>query len=256
MKRLALALALPALVVGSGCIVTSDHHAEGSLDVAWWFIRTKANGTPTTNSYSCAQAGVDSVGLSFSSGPSTTVPCTAGGFDGAVITAIPAGSQTVTITGYRGSIALYSTQFTVNIPGAGTDVLDANVYGLFDDLDVNALFRTWNGAPGWGTCAAAGVSGLTYSIVDYAGYVIASGSVSCTDPAGVSFTGNQGLDRDIYTIRMQGFPSAGPETFDSATTAVTPTCDGQAFSHYGTDTGAAGWYVYLYDVTGNATLCP
>ena len=266
MKRLALAVS--TMLLGSGCIVSSNNPAPavptGAVDASWIFVRTKAN--TSTVSYSCGLAGIDTVGLDFSSGWSTQVACSNGGFDGATIGGVPAGAaQTVTVTGYRSGHALYASQFTgVDVPVGGATPLSASVYGLYDDLNVNALFRSYSGAyvSSWTTCAGSGVAKLTYSIQDYAGTYVAVGTVNCTDPyaPGVSFTGNAGLDRDTYTIRMQGFPSGSSvETFDSATTYFGSTsanyCSGQPFNHYGPNIGTGAWNVTLYDITGNSTLC-
>jgi hypothetical protein len=97
------------------------------------------------------------------------------------------------------------------------------------------------------------VEEFTYALVDWAGTVVASGTVSCTDPAGVSFRAGQALDRDLYAVRMQGFvsPTATEADFDSASTVFA--CAAQEFAHYGVDDS---WDVWLYDVTANPTLCP
>ncbi len=248
MKRLALLLA--ATVLGTGCIVVDDDPVpSGRLDVTWSFVRTKYD--LSTVNYGCARAGVDSVTLSFSRGGSRTFACAPGG---ASQVSVEAGSQSVTVTGYRGAVPLYSSQFTVNVPQNGTAPLAAAVYGIPGDMTIWAHFREWNGADvGWSTCALAGVTTLTWSLVDYGGTVIDTSSMACTNPAGVTYAGASALDRDTYTIRMQGFPPTGPETFDSATTQVAPTCSGQPFNHYGS---AGDWDVILYAVDLNPTFCP
>lgn len=256
MKRIALVLA--AALLGTGCIVVDDDDPVrvpvGTLDAAWWFVRTKAD--TTTVSYTCADAGIDSVTIAYSRGGSANFPCRTGAFEGAVHTAAPVGSQTVTLTAFRGSAALYQSSFNVTIAQDATLRLDADLWGIPDDLDIYANFVEWNGAPGWASCGTAVVTTLTWSLVDWFGTVVDQGSAPCTNPAGVSYRGAQALDRDQYTIRMQGFPSGGPpETFDSATTAVTPTCDGQAFDHYGPSLDPFAWDVLLYWVDDNLTFC-
>lgn len=252
MKRLALVLA--AAVLGAGCVSSSSPPPPaGNVDFSWSFVRTLATGATTT--YGCNLAGIDNVVVAFPGG-TVQVNCADAAGDGALVAGITPGTQTVTVTGQRGSHALYSGQTTVTVYDGQNTPASVQAYGIQSDLDVNAYFLAYNGGPGWSTCANAGVSTLTYSLVDYASTVVASGSVSCTDPAGVSFVGAYGLDRDNYAIRMRGL-SGSSVTFDSATEYVSPTCSGQAFNHFGTDTGGYAWNVDLYDITLNGTnLCP
>jgi len=250
MKRIAFVLA--AALLGTGCVVTTTDDPVGTLDVAWWFVRTKHD--TTTLSYTCAQAGIDSVVVSSTRGWSRDLPCDGGALDGAVFSAL-AGTQTLTLTGYRGPAALYRSVFNVTIVEGATEPLDADLWGIPDDLDIYAWFVDRDGFDvGWSTCALAGVATLSWSLVDWAGTVVDSHSAACTNPAGVSYSGASALDRDQYAIRVQGFPSGSiVETFDSATTRVAPACDGQAFNHYGPGVGT--WDVWLYDVSTNLTLC-
>jgi len=250
MKRIAFAIA--AALLGTGCIVTTSDEPVGTLDVAWWFVRTKHD--TTTLSYTCAMAGIDRVAVSSTRGWSDSAPCDAGPVDGALFTAFT-GSQTLTFTGYRGGAALYESVFNVTVVEGATTILDADLWGIPDDLDIYARFVDSDGFDvGWSTCALAGVATLSWSLVDWAGTVVDSHSAACTNPAGVSYSGASALDRDQYAIRVQGFPSGSiVETFDSATTRVAPACDGQAFNHYGPGVGT--WDVWLYDVSTNLTLC-
>jgi hypothetical protein len=246
-------------LLGSGCLVTSvDNGPVGSLDLGWSFVRTRHDGT-TVPPYSCAVAGVDNVVLSVA-GFDLAAPCADAQGDGGLFSSIPAGSQTIVVTGRRGGVALYRSQFNVTVLADQTTSRSLQVLGIPDELDVYALFRDAGGANvGWSTCAQAGVATLGYRLVDWADTTVASGTVACTDPAGLSFAGAGAgsLDRDNYAIRLQGFPAASStETFDSATTAVSPTCSGQAFDHYGFDVGVAAKDVTLYDVSSNVTVCP
>lgn len=259
MKRIALLLA--AATLGTGCIVVDDDDhtpgPTGTLDMTWFFIRTKHDAS--TVSYTCADAGVNTVVVSYGAGGSRTFACDNGAYDGVVDTLAPAGSQTVTLTAYRGAAALYQSFFNVVVPENATVLLDADVWGIPDDLDVYARFLDRHGVAEWTTCAAAGVTTISWSLVDWAGTVVDSNSHACTNPAGVSYRGAAAIDRDQYVIRMQGFPATGPEDFDSASTqlsAMNPVaCDGQAFDHYGTSVDAFAWDVWLFLVEDNATLC-
>jgi hypothetical protein len=254
MKRLALVLA--AAVLGTGCHSSSPAYTPPptGVDFAWSFVRVKADGS-TASPYGCTTAGVDNVIVSFP-GADVQVPCADSAGDGALIVDVSTGTYAVTITGRRGSAALYSGQTTVTVVAGQVTSTSPQVYGIPDDLDIYAHFLNQTGTGGWATCALANVATLGYAIVDWAGTVVASGTTPCTDPAGLSFTGASALDRDNYVIRLQGFePSATTEAFDSATTAVSPTCSGQAFNHFSADTGAYGWDVDLFDVTANGTIC-
>lgn len=254
MKRLALVLA--AAVLGTGChsssVYTPPPPPPTGVDLAWSFVRTLANGS-TVSPYGCTQAGIDNVIVSFP-GANVQVPCADSAGDGALIVDVSPGTQTITITARRGSAALYSGQTTVAVVSGQVTTGSVQALGIPDDLDIYAHFLNQNGTSGWATCALAAVNSLGYSIVDWAGTVVASGTTPCSDPAGLSFTGSNALDRDNYVIRLQGFTGASAD-FDSATTAVAPHCSGQAFNHFSNDTAAFGWDVNLYDVTANATLC-
>jgi hypothetical protein len=255
MKRIAFAAAAAALL-GTGCIshTTTTNvtpPSTGAVNFGWSFIRWIAD-TNTTVPYTCQQAGIDNVIVSFSVGGDVQVPCADASGDGALINGVAAGTQTVVVTGLRGCAALYSAQTTVTVGVGQTTSAPVQVSGIPNDLAVYAHFRGQSGAnTGWATCFDAGVTSLDYTIVDWANTVVASGTVSCTDPAGVSFLGNGGLDRDNYAIRMRGFnPSFTAPTFDSASPASSPACNGQAFNHFGND----AWDVVLYDVT-SGTSC-
>lgn len=253
MTRLVLALVTVGLV-GTGCDGSSDA-PRGSLDVSWSFIRTTFD--TSTFRYGCDAAGVDSVVVTFGRGGSVTLPCWSGAVEGGLVQRAPAGAQVVTLTGYRGSAALYETSFDVAIPERGTVSLVADVFGIPDDLDIYAWFLDPDGIDlGWSTCALAGVSTLSWSLVDWAGTVVDSAEFPCTEPPGVSYRGASALDRDQYAIRMQGLGPTGTLEFDSATTRVAPTCSGQPFDHLGPSVGNFAWDVLVFDVVGNATLCP
>jgi hypothetical protein len=252
MKRLALVLAAVS-VLGTGCFVASDP-PSGSVDLAWRFIRVLPDGS--TVAYGCATGdGVDSVVVTFGTGAGRQVPCQDNVGDGALISGVHAGTQTMVVTGRRAGVDIYSSQFNVAVQSGTTTPLDLDVYGIPDDLDILAELVTPTGGASYASCNAAGVSGFTYRVVDSAGTVMATGSLGCTTGLpGLSFRGNQALDRDTYTIRLQA-PATGAVVFDSATTAVSPACSGQPFGHTGVDTGTNAWRPLVYDITGNGTVC-
>jgi hypothetical protein len=261
MKRIAFAAAAAALL-GTGCISSSPPPPpppSGAVDVGWSFIRYKADFSTVT--YGCDVAGVDSVLVTFQVDGPVQVACKDAAGDGAFIQGISPGTQTFTVTGRRGGVALFSSApVTVTVAvGQTTSVPDVQAHGIQDDLAVYANFLgRYGGDQGWASCYLANVSTLDYVIADYANTVVASGTVSCTDPAGISFIGASALDRDNYVIRMRGFaPGQQVESFDSATTALAPTCDGQAFDHLGQSApNPDAWDVLLFDTTLNSTVCP
>ncbi len=259
MKRIALAAA--AALLGTGCISSNTTTYvpppnTGAVDFGWSFVRYDATANPIAT-YGCLQAGIDTVVISFQVGGDVTMPCADASGDGALVTGVAPGTQTVFVTGYRGRHALYQSQNTTLTVATGqtTAVHGVQALGMADNLAVYANFVSRTGAVGYATCAAAGVASIDYVIADWANTTVASGRVDCSDPAGVSFAGNNALDRDQYVIRMRGFTTTTGqvEDFDSATTAVAPTCSGQAFNHYGANDA---WDVSLYDVTQNTTFCP
>jgi hypothetical protein len=256
MTRLVLALVTVGLI-GTGCDGSSDA-PRGSLDLTWSFIRTTFD--TSTFRYGCDAAGVDSVVVTFGRGGSVTLPCWSGAVEGGLVQRAPAGAQVVTLTGYRGSAALYESSFDVAIPERGTVLLAADVFGIPDDLDIYAWFldangidQNWNGF--LDTCDVVQVATLSWSLVDWAGTVVDSAEFPCTEPPGVSYRGASALDRDQYVIRMQGRGPTGTLEFDSATTRVSPTCSGQPFDHIGPSIDNFAWDVLLFDVATNATVC-
>lgn len=255
MNRLVLAVAVAAAtVLGTGC-GSSSHPvaATGDLDLAWRFIRVRPDGS--TVAYGCASGdGVDGVVVSMA-GSSQAVPCADNAGDGGLFVGVPAGSQAVTVTGRRGGVDIYTSQFTINVAAGATTQANLDVYGIPGDIDILAELVTPNGSGSYTSCTAAGVTGYTYRIVDSAGTVMATGSAGCSSGLpGIAFHGNQALDRDTYTIRMQA-PATGPVIFDTATTAVAPTCSGQPFGHTGVDTGTNAWAPLMYDTSANGTVC-
>jgi hypothetical protein len=254
MTRLVLALLVVGL--GAGCGGSSDT-PRGSLDLAWSFIRTTHDAS--TFRYGCDAAGLDAVVVTFGRGGSATLPCRSGGVEGGVVQRAPAGAQLVTLTGYRDGAALYQSSFEIAIPEGGSVAYELDVFGIPDELDIYATFRDFAGGfQVWSTsCALAGVTTLSWSLVDWAGTIVDSAEAACDDRfvPGVSYRGTSALDRDQYVIRMQAFGPGDTLEFDSATTQVSPFCSGQPFNHYGPSIGNFAWDVLLFDVAQNTTFC-
>ena len=231
---------------------TFERHRIGALNLGY-----DTNVSPG-GAGACPQSGVDTVVVTDLSGtPVLTAPCVYLGVQGATAYLVP-GTYDLLVTGYQGSVQAYQQQIQVNVPGSSVQV---SVPGIEDDLDLLAHF--WNRlgtSQDWATCSQAGVQSLTYNLFDGARNPVASGSVSCGVPAGASFRValGTGLDRDSYTLRMQGFPTVTPvlngETFDSAS-SVANSCGAASFVHHGTNIGAAAWNVELFDTTTNGTVC-
>jgi hypothetical protein len=260
MNRMALALALATL--GTGCIVTDGDPSYGDLNLYWEFVRTKADFTTVlydpvddapAGTGACLDSGVDAIRITLPDGSFLDWECVYQGVQGVSLLGMPSGTYAIRVTGYRGAHALYESDVTVSVPEGYAGSETAQVLGIPSNLDVYARFLSEDGVVEYATCALAVVEEVSFALVDWAGTVVASGTVPCTDPAGVSYRGTDALDRDLYVVRMQGFVSetATVPDFDSASTAIT--CTAQQFGHYGTD---ESWDVWLYDVTGNATVCP
>jgi len=259
-------LLLPFAAIASGCYVAPAEPIYNDVVLYWEFQRFVVGGaavgydtnvSPGGGNGACLQSGVDSVDISDAAGRPivTGVPCVFQGVQGVLTSGFLAGTYTLQFDGFRGNNRLYSTRVDVTVVDRGANQFSVVLPGIPDELDIFADFFSQDGTTQFTTCANARVLELDYAIVDRAGTQVASGTVSCVDPAGVSFTGAQALDRDTYRIRLQGFESGVPTAvLDSASTVFA--CATPSFSHYGQSTGAAGWAVSLYDVAGNATRCP
>jgi len=274
MKRILL-LAVTALA--SGCNIGSSEPPSGDLTVYWDFQRAKLDGTtvrydtnpsPGGGSRACPQSGVDTISIAYSDGTlvdptAGDIPCIFGdaynpGVQGATVPALPSGVHDIVLTGYHGSVATFEAALQVTVVEGREVQYAVTLPGIPDDLDVYARFMNRLGTAELAGCGAAGVDSLSFNLVDGAGTSVASGSTGCVDPARVSFrvAQGQGIDRDTYTIRMTGHQTGVTDpVFDSATTALVPTCSAQTFDHYGSDVGTAAWDVLLYDVSANPTLC-
>jgi hypothetical protein len=251
MKRLALVLA--ASVLGLGCGSSSSSPPPppptGTLDLSWSFIRTKNDLGGTHVTYGCTQAGIDSVVVS-TAGGSVALACADQLGDGGAVGLAPGTYNNVTVTAYRGGIALYHGTFNgIVILVNQTTPISAPLDAFFAPLQINTDFYA---APfTYVTCGSAGVTNLSINLVDSAGTsVYSNGSISCTDPPGITFGAGNPVDLDQYTIRVV---ATGPSfEYD---TAVLPGCTSPVFNHYANDTGAFAWTVTVDDVTGGP-FCP
>ncbi len=279
MKRMLL-FAVAALA--SSCTIGPSGPPAGDLNLYWDFQRAKLDGTtvgydtnptPGGSSRACAQSGVDTISIAYSDGtlvdPSTaSIPCifadaVTPGVQGATIPAMAAGVHDLVLTGYQGSVPTYQASVTVTVVEGRQVDYSVTLPGIQDDLDVYARFWDRYGTTeAWTSCGTgtggADVQTLTYNLIDGAGTSVASGNVACVDPAGLSFrvANGKGVDRDVYTIRLQAFRTGTPTPIlDTATTALSPQCSAPSFGHWGSDVAAAAWDVKLYDVTVNGTLC-
>jgi len=238
-----------------------ERHVLGSTNIGY-----DTNVTPGTGSGTCFHSRVDSVSVTDLAGNpfdgvTVSYPCVGSGVQGVTFLNVTPGTYDLVLTGFQGSVPTNEQPVTVSV-GVGTgNTFSVSIPGIQDDLDLLAHF--WNQfgtSEDWATCSAAGVQSLTYNLLDGANNQIATGSVSCGVPAGASFRValGTGIDRDSYTLRMQGFPTVTPvlngETFDSAS-SVANSCGAASFVHHGTNIGAAAWNVKLFDTTLNGTVC-
>ena len=283
--------ALAVAIVGTGCY-SNPPTPITNVGIYWDFVRHKADGTtvvydasPTATATGvcpdgslgcgpCAESGVDFVVLTRGDGAPVdpdrpSMPCTYDGLHGATVLQVPIGPQTFRVTGYRRlgggtSVALYAGEVAIDVVGGYYTETTVHAAGIRQDLAVAVTFANAAGSPIGNTCPAGELS-LLHRLVDSAGTVVAEGPMGSCSPAGISYLGSQGIDRDRYTIRVQAFPSASPAPgdlpdYDSASTAAAPpgqpTCSQQPFDHYADDTGAAAWAATAYDVTASASRCP
>jgi hypothetical protein len=281
--------ALLLAVAGTGCY-SNPPTPITNVVVYWDFVRHKADGTTvvydaplsqiatgtcpdgSSGCGPCAQSGVDFVVLTQGDGTLVdpdrpSMSCTYNGLHGATALQVPIGPQTFRVTGYRwlaggASVALYAGEVTIDVIAGVYIETTVHAAGIRQDLAVGVTFANAAGSPIGNTCPAGELS-LLHRLVDSAGTVVAEGPMLCS-PAGISYLGSQGIDRDRYTIRVQAFPSASPAPgdlpdYDSASTAAPPgqpACSQQPFDHYADDTGASAWPATAYDVTANASRCP
>jgi hypothetical protein len=171
-------------------------------------------------------SGVSGVTVTLSSGE--TAPTDASG--GYIFANVPAGSYTVTISGYPSDATFSSTSRGVVLSEAG-ETVTANFDGEY--------IRTSSIA---GTVAASGepLAGVTVSISG-----AGSQSLTTTDAAGAyAFSGLRG---GSYTVQISGF-DANKYTFDSTSQAVTLAAGGSAVVNFLGSEAESG------EITANVTI--
>jgi hypothetical protein len=244
MKRFALVLA--AAVLGLGCGSSSSSPPppppSGTLDLTWSFIRTRSDGSGTTVTYGCAQAGINTVVVSTIDG-AVTLPCADQLGDGGAVGLAPGTYNNVTVTAYRGGTALYTGTFNgIGIVLNQTTSILAPLDAYFAPFEIDFGFVA--GPTTYTTCFGAGVTSYSINLVDYGGTSVYSHTIACSDPPGILFPVGNPVDLDSYIIRVV---ATGSFTYDSA---VYPSCTSPLFNHYGNNTGAFAWNLPVYDVVG------
>lgn len=259
MRTLALTATLATALAGTGCIVTTDQ-PTGSVDLYWQFVRTTWDNQTLTydpeasapaGTGFCPESGVDTVDVRWAGGTLVTLDCRRAGVQGVALDGVPAGLVRFTLTGYRGSQALYRSSIDVNVlegtPATAVSTV-ADVYGIPADLDVWFRFADAGGLIPGATCFSEGVDYFTFSVIDSANTTVASttmfagGRVPCSDSTVYPGVALDQLDLDTYAIRARAFRvgTAAP-IYDSCNTSPNTSA---VFDHFGADIGVAGgWQV-------------
>jgi hypothetical protein len=232
------------------------------VDLFWQFVRTRWDATTVqydpelgapAGTGACATSGVDTVVVSLPDGGSVTSPCRNAGTQGVALDGIGAGRRTFVVSGLRGPTLLFRSSVQVDVvagpPSAATTAV-ADVYGVYDNLDVFFYFATANGTniPG-STCASEAVDYFTFDIYDGAGTKVVSTSMfataqqPCTDVPPGPGVALDNIDRDNYTIRARAWRRGTlAPIYDSCDISPNTTA---VWNHYGPDLGVHGWPVNL-----------
>lgn len=247
MKRLT-ALALAFAFLGTACD-SDDHDHVFVGDFAdtilyWEFVRNAPaqpggavlydpyDVAPQSGSAICFESDVDLVEVTTPVG-SYFFDCVWEGVQGATLEAMPRGTYTYTVTGWRGDVATYrsSVAITVNANGEQTPV---QVVGIPAPVDLFAYFRYGAGGDGrydtqddlfYATCDEALRPDVAFDVYDSLGTLVARDVAGCpaggrADPLPVFV---DELDLDSYAVRMAGYDAAQRLLFDS--------CE-QPFDHF------------------------
>ncbi|HET7752343.1 MAG TPA: hypothetical protein VFK85_00420, partial [Anaeromyxobacteraceae bacterium] len=244
-----------------------SHRAADGTDV---FYDTAPAGTAQTF---CPQSGVEFVTIRDTSGRDIdrafpTFNCVNElGDQGVIVRAVRPGSHTWVITGYRGDpgVALYEATFSFTVASDRRTVIDSppvTLTAIQNDLVLEAQLRSLAVPPDPGqffTCGAAGVSRLTYSLVDFFGTELAFGDLPCPGPAVRPSVTIPALARDNYAVRMQGFAGPSPtpvfDTVVPVNTTTAPVCGSDpVFDHLDNDAVTVSLFD-LRSIVGGAT-CP
>jgi hypothetical protein len=222
MKRAVMLLAIG--IMGAGCVI----EAEPTATVRWDFSRTvyDANGSASTLSYACDQAGVDVIDVWIVEPDGTRVSPAGSPFTcrdyraGVEIADFRRDRYGFEIFAYAshpsGDVLLFDGAASVVLHG-GDNAIAVTLLPYQADLDFQARF--WrDGAVA--TACPAGIATLLYTLVDSNNRVVADGAAFCNAPAGIEFrmSSDQGIDLGVYAVRMQGF-AAGEirPSYDSCT---------------------------------------
>jgi hypothetical protein len=279
---------LVALVLALATTACGDSDdPPGAVTAYWGFVRNTAEGVKLLDATdfddpsvqgACAESGVEYVrltaldgrdvdpGLLFEGLPAGAIPCVVDGVHGVTFRAIPSGTHTWNVTGYRtfraqdGTIrdipvAQSSTQFDVRPDRLST--VEVPVQPIQDDVQfIPVLYDATNAREV--TCEVAGVREIdVFVTTPFAGEPLAGGGFrpfvvfDGTVPCGPT---TLRLDRDDYDLRMRGFPTSGnvPPTHD---TNITPFCDRVvAVEQLGPAGFTTSWAIDMFSV--GAVLCP
>lgn len=251
-----VALTAAAALLGTGCFVSTTDPIPpppgqvGDANVFWSFLRSAPASPGGFVEYDaslaavnaqgiCPESDVDTVRVTSAAG-TRDVACTGpipGGYSqGITIFNLPAGPNAVTLTGYRGGVAVYRSTTSVNVLANATVDKVVPVQGISAALDVYAYLTFGLSNTDYLTCGGAGNPNVDYWIWDSAGTLVEQGSSGCSNPL-PTFTFTGFVDLDNYTVRLQGTPPGGSLTFDSCAVAR---------DHFGTETGAGGWTIDLF----------
>ena len=257
MRALAMTAAVATALAGTGCGVgSSSSGPTGTVNLYWAFDRSApaqpggfvtydaSYGSPaaTGTSGTCPESYVDTVRVSSAAGTfdiGCTGPSGGGWTQGAVVDLLPAGPNTIGLTGYRGSQAVYRSSVDVMVTANGVATVHAAMQGISAPLEAYA-YLAFGPSPGtdYLTCADALVPNFTVQIFDVVSRkLIDDYSAGCSDPL-PAYVYPGPLDLDDYTVRMKGYDVTSPGllVFDS--------CD-VALSHFGPQVGAGGFTATL-----------
>jgi hypothetical protein len=240
-------------MMGTGCFVSTSDPSSGDVNLFWSFLRH----APAANQLGfvvydeslgavnaagvCPESDVDTVRVESVAGP-IDIACTGpigGGLysQGIVLTNLPAGNNSIRVTGFRNGTAVYRSTTTVNVLRNLTVDKTVSVEGVSAPLDLFAdLFS--NPTPvAYLDCAEANRPNITFQLRDSFGTLVEDGTVGCQGglPAPV-LVGDADLDN--YTVRMQGF--IPPSTAVALDSCRVP------FDHFAGQTGAGGVVANLF----------
>ncbi len=263
-----VALTAAAALLGTGCFVSTTDPIPpppgqvGDANVFWSFLRSAPASPGGFVEYDaslaavnaqgiCPESDVDTVRVTSAAGTrdvACTGPIPGGGYSqGITILDLPEGLNSVTLTGYRGGVAVYRSTTSVNVLANTTVDKVVPVQGISAALDLNADLRDFSTGLFYANCTEAGFPDITYQLFDSFGTLVEDGASACQNPLPVfAFTGF--VDFDNYTVRLKGFEpvQGGRQIFDS--------CN-QALDHFQTQTGVFGDNTFTLNAN-KSPFCP